>query len=219
METILPFLPLLGPLLTAVLMVIVVPYVVRIHRLHKAQHLMIKKKLFEHTGVVIFGVFDGQIQSDYLGGFLTTLFGEHLFDLIVGWNDVPSPSIITPRTSYEAAHMKEIMAAHASPYILQSDRLDCYFRSAERHGTLSYKFAKFVVGLARPDADKLDCHDYPRIVAIEEGALRKIVEKADIKPQHESQDGRTWLATLRELGALYCNGKRDSLTVLEIPLN
>jgi hypothetical protein len=29
---------------------------------------MIRKKLQEHTGVVVFGLFDGGLQSDYLGG-------------------------------------------------------------------------------------------------------------------------------------------------------
>ncbi len=82
MESIKPYEPLIGPLLTLLLMVIVVPYLRRLFRLHREQGLMIRKKLLEHTGVVLYGLFDGRMQSDYLGGFLTAMFGETLFDLI-----------------------------------------------------------------------------------------------------------------------------------------
>jgi hypothetical protein len=59
---------LLGPLLTLILTMIVVPYLRRLYRMHREQGLMIRKKLQEHTGVVVFGLFDGGLQSDYLGG-------------------------------------------------------------------------------------------------------------------------------------------------------
>jgi hypothetical protein len=209
---------LLGPLLTILLTVIVVPYLRRIYRLHREEGLMIRKKLLEHTGVVIFGLFDGGLQSDYLGGFLTLMFGETLFDLIVGWNDVPSPSVVVPKTTYQCEHLQEILAAHASPFILQSGRIDCYFEGVKVYGTESYKFAKFVVGLARPDANKLTSHDYPRVVVVETGTLKRICEE-EVRPQYETQDGYTWLETVREMGKSYFSGRQQGLVVLEIPLD
>ena len=209
--------PLIGPLSTLILMAVVVPYLRRLYRLHREQGLMIRKKLLEHTGVVIFGLFDGKVQSDYLGGFLTALFGETLFDLIVGWNETPSPSIIVPKTDYQGDHLKEILAAHASPFVLQSRRIDCYFRNAEVCGTPSYPFAKFVVALARPDAAQLASHDYPRVVIVEIGALRKIIE-TDPEPQYDTKEGRTWLDTVRELGNDFFAGQRDGMVILEIPI-
>ncbi|MGO8752358.1 MAG: hypothetical protein ACLQNE_40990 [Thermoguttaceae bacterium] len=208
---------LLGPLLTIILTAIIVPYLRRIYRLHREEGLMIRKKLLEHTGVVIFGVFDGGLQSDYLGGFLTLMFGETLFDLIVGWNNAPSPSVIVPKTAYQCAHLQEILAAHASPFILQSGRIDCYFDGVKAYGTATYKFAKFVVGLARPDANKLISHDYPRVIIVEIDNLKRIAEE-EVRPQYETQDGYVWLETVREMGKSYFSGKQQGLVVLEIPL-
>ena len=208
---------LLGPLLTLILTAIIVPYLGRLYRLHREQGLMIRKKLLEHTGVVIFGIFDGGLQSDYLGGFLTLMFGETLFDLIVGWNDAPSPNIIVPKTEYQCAHLQEILAAHASPFILQSGRINCYFDKVKAYGTPSYKFAKFVVGLARPDANKLTSHDYPRVIIVEVDNLKRIVDE-EVRPQYETPDGFVWLETVREMGRCYFGGKQQGLVVLEIPL-
>lgn len=208
---------LLGPLLTLLLTAIIVPYLGRLYRLHREQSLMIRKKLVEHTGVVIFGLFDGGLQSDYLGGFLTLMFGETLFDLIVGWNDAPSPSIIVPKTEHQSAHLQEILAAHASPFLLQSDRIDCYFDNVTVYGTASYKFAKFIIGLARPDATQLTAHDYPRIIVVELGHLKRITED-EVRPQYETQDGYIWLETVREMGRSYFSGKQQGLVVLEVPL-
>ena len=207
----------LGPLLTLILTAIIVPYLGRLYRLHREEGLMIRKKLLEHTGVVIFGIFDGGLQSDYLGGFLTLMFGETLFDLIVGWNDAPSPSIIVPKTAYQSAHLQEILAAHASPFILQSGRIDCYFDGVKAYGTATYRFAKFVVGLARPDANKLTSHDYPRVIIVEIDNLKRISEE-EVRPQYETQDGYTWRETVREMGRSYFSGKQQGLVVLEIPL-
>jgi len=218
MEYIKPYEPLLGPLLTLLLMATVVPYLRRLYRLHREQGLMIRKKLLERTGVVIYGLFDGKLQSDYLGGFLTAMFGETLFDLIVGWNDHPSPSIIVPKTDYQCEHLEEILAAHASPFVLQSGRIDCYFRGAEVCGTPSYPFARFVVALARPDAAQLSSHDYPRVMIVEAGALRRIMEE-DMLPQYDTKDGRTWLQTVRELGRAFFDGDRRGTVILEIPLS
>lgn len=217
METIKPYEPFIGPLFTLLLMAIVVPYLRRLYRLHREQGLMIHKKLLEHTGVVVFGLFDGRLQSDYLGGFLTALFGETLFDVIVGWNDRPSPSVIVPPTDYQCEHLEEILAAHASPYMLQSGRIDCYFRGAQAYGTRSYSFAKFVVALARPDAAQLTAHDYPRVIIVEVGTLKKVMEQT-VLPQYETKDGRMWLHTVRELGKAFFRGKRQGMVVLEIPI-
>jgi hypothetical protein len=208
---------LLGPLLTLILTMIIVPYLRRLYRMHREQGLMIRKKLLEHTGVVVFGLFDGGLQSDYLGGFLTVMFGETLFDLIVGWNDAPSPSIIVPKTEYQCDHLQEILAAHASPFILQSGRIDCYFDRVKAYGTLSYQFAKFVVGLARPDANKLTSHDYPRVIIVEIDNLKRITDE-EVRPQYETQDGYAWLETVREMGKCYFSGKQQGFVVLEIPL-
>lgn len=209
---------ILGWLFSLFMSAVMLPFIARLYRLHREQQHMIRKKLFEHTGVVLFGLFDGRLQSDYLGGFLTTFFGERLFDLIVGWNDGPSSNIIVPRNDFEADHMAEILAAKASPYLLQSRRIDGYFQGAEAFGTPSYRFAKLVVGLARPDASKLKSHDYPRVIIVEQGALKTILE-GEVQPQWETQDGFTWLATVREMGERYFAGKHHGVAVLELPLD
>lgn len=208
---------LAGPLLTLILTAIVVPYLSRLYRLHREHVLMVRKKLLEHTGVVIFGLFDGKLQSDYLGGFLTVMFGETLFDLIVGWNDNPSPNIIVPASEYHCDHLEEILAAHASPFVLQSGRIECYFKGVQTHGTPSYQFAKFVVCLARPDPNRLSSHDYPRVLIVEVDTLKKIVNQ-DVLPQYDSQDGYTWLETVREMGRDYAKGNQRGMVVLEIPI-
>ena len=148
--------PLVGPLLTLILTAIVVPYLNRLYRLHREHALMVRKKLLEHTGVVIFGLFDGRLQSDYLGGFLTVMFGETLFDLIVGWNNGPSPNIIVPKSDYHSAHL-------------------------------------------------------------EVNTLKKIVDQ-EVLPQYDSQDGYTWLETVREMGRDYFKGNQRGMVVLEIPI-
>ncbi len=208
---------ILGWMFSLIMSAIIIPFIARLYRLHREQQQMIHKKLFEHTGVVLFGLFDGKLQSDYLGGFLTTFFGERLFDLIVGWNDRPSSSIITPRNDFEADHMTEILAAKASPYLLQSRRIDGYLKGAEAHGTSSYQYAQLIVGLARPDSTKLKSHDYPRVIIVEKGTLQRIME-GEVQPQWDTQDGYIWLATVRELGERFYSGKQHGIGVLELPL-
>lgn len=218
MDTLLRYEPIASPILMLVLTALIWPYLGRLYRLHREQNLMIKKKIFEHTGVVIFGLFDGKLQSDYLGGFLTTLFGETLFDLIVDWNDKPSPNIIVPDNEYQSDHLQEILAAHASPYVLQSNRIDCYFEHVQPYGTPTYQFAKLVVALARPDATNLAAHDYPRVIIVELENLKRIMDE-DVVPQHENRDGYTWLETVRELGKRYFGGEHQGIAVLEVPLS
>lgn len=201
------------------LTVIILPIVAKILRHNREQGKMIKKKLDETTGVVIFGLFDGKLQSDFLGGIKTALFGEWLFDLIVGWNDKKSPNLITPPTNYQADYMREVMAANASPFILQSRRIDCYFAQAKAYGTSHYRYAKLVLGLARPDADKLESQDYPRIIAIEESQLRAVLDAEKVEPQFDTGEGRTWLMTIRELGEAHFAGRDSGIAILEIPLS
>jgi hypothetical protein len=86
-----------------------------------------------------------------------------------------------PGTEYLCAHLQEILAAHASPFILQSGRIDCYFDHVKAYGTPSYQIAKFVVALTRPDANKLTCHDYPRVVIVEIDNLKRITEE-EVRP-------------------------------------
>jgi hypothetical protein len=135
----------------------------------------------------------------------------------VGWNKGPSPNIIVPKTEYQCQHLQEILAARASPFILQSRRIDCYFRGAEVYGTPSYRLARFVVGLARPDPDQLASHDYPRVMIVEVGTLKAILNE-DVLPQHDTKEGATWLATVRELGRAFFDGNRRGIVVLEIPI-
>lgn len=198
---------------------LLLPLLFRIYRQHKEQKQMIARTLFENTGVTIFGEFDGKVQSEFLGDFLTTLFGERIFDLVVSWNDDPSPNVIVPRSDYEAGHMAEILTAKASAFILQSNHLDPYFTHAKVYGTEHYKFCKVVVALARPDAHKLISHDYPRVIAIELSALQRILDNSETLPQWETQDGYTWLTVLRELGQKYSSGDHNGLAILEFPLN
>ena len=113
---------------------------------------------------------------------------------------------------------EEILAAHASPFVLQSGPIDCYFRGAEVCGTPSHPFARFIVALARPDAAQLSSHDYPRVMIVEAGALRRIMEE-DVLPQYDTKDGRTWLQTVRELGRAFFGGDRRGTVILKIPLS
>ncbi len=199
--------------------VIIVPILIKIYRQHKEQGLMIKKTLFENTGVLIFGEFGGQVQSEFLGDFLTTLFGHRIFDLIVSWNDKPSPNLIVPPSKEEAAHLSEIAMAKASLYLLQSLHLEAYFKNAALHGADAYKYCRILVALARPDANKLTAHDRPRIVAIELDALRRIATNPDVKPQWDTTDGITWVQVMRELWDKYQKGEHDGLAILEFPMN
>jgi hypothetical protein len=210
---------LLGPLTGLVLGTVIVPLLVRIYRLHQEHQRMVKRQLFEHTEVILAGEFDGQVQTDNLGGFLTTLFGERLFGQIVHWNDKPSPSLINPPSDFQADHLRAILRAHVSPFLLQSKRIDCYFDRLAEYGTPSYKFAKFVACLVRPDACMLDSHDCPRVLVIEEAALRRVFENADVKPQYPTKDGKTWLETIRLVGEKYFSHGHPSIEVLEIPIS
>ena len=202
-----------------VLLLIIIPFIIKHYRSHKEQGLMIRRKLHENTGMMIFGEFDRQIQSEFLGDFLTALFGINMSDMISHWNDKPSPSIIIPTVEYQASHLNEIMAAKASTFILQSNWLEPYFASAKVYGSASYKFCRVIVALARPNAVDLSSHDYPRLIAIEETALRRITDNpATIRPQWDTKDGRTWLHVLRELGE-HVEGDQKGYEVLEVPMN
>jgi hypothetical protein len=206
-------------LVSIVLSMVVIPLILRVIRQNRETRLMVQKKLFENTGVRIYGEFDGQLQSEYLGSFLTTLFGERLFLLITSWNDKPSPSLIVPPEDFMTAHMLEVMAAHSSPFILQSNGLKRYFQNVEVHGTENYKYCKCVVALARPDASKLESHDYPRLVVVEAAALKRIHDNPNLQPQESTPEGRTWLETLKDMAGRYYADKRSGMAILEFPVD
>jgi len=75
-----------------VISVVVLPFLRQWLLLYKAEHQMVKRQFFEYTEVILFGVFQGRVEYDALGVLRTILFGERLFELIVGWNKRPSPT-------------------------------------------------------------------------------------------------------------------------------
>ena len=56
----------------------------------------------------------------------------------------------------------------------------------------------------------------PRIV-VEIDNVKRITDE-EVRHQYETQDGYTWLATVREMGKSHFSGKQQGLVVLEIPL-
>jgi len=56
------------------------------------------------------------------------------------------------------------------------------------------------------------------VIIVEQGMLKAILA-GDIQPQWETQDGYTWLATVRELGERFYGGKHHGIAVLELPLD
>jgi len=52
---------------------------------------------------------------------------------------------------------------------------------------------------------------------VEVGTLKRVLDET-VLPQCESQDGRTWLRTVRELAKAYFAGRRRGMMVLEIPV-
>jgi hypothetical protein len=55
------------------------------------------------------------------------------------------------------------------------------------------------------------------VMIVEIGALRRILDET-VLPQSEGPDGRTWLATVRELAEDFFGGRRQGTAILEIPL-
>ena len=216
LDQIKPFFPLIGPLVALVISVVVLPLLRQWLLLYKAEHQMVKRQFFEYTEVILFGVFQGRVEYDALGVLRTILFGERLFELIVGWNKRPSPNLITPDNAHAAERVRTVMRMHANSLLLQCARIGPYFDVGQKHGSAEYRFVKFVACLVRPDAAKLTWHDCPRIVLIEEGALRKIHE-GPVEPNTPDKDGGLWVTILQEIATEYFEGRHQAIEVITSP--
>jgi hypothetical protein len=212
-----PFFPLVGPLVALAISLVVLPLVRQWLTLAKERHQMIKRQFFEYTEVILFGVFHNRVEYDALGVFRTVLFGERLFEIIVHWNDRPSPNLIIPGNLHQSEHLRTVMRIHASSMLLQSVRIDPYFDTGQKLGSPEYRYVRFVACLARPDPGKLTWHDCPRVVLIEESALRKIHE-GPVEPNTADQDGATWLEILRQIAAEHCEGRGQGLELITSPV-
>jgi hypothetical protein len=217
LDSLKPFFPLVGPLVALAISVVVLPLVRQWLSLYNEHQRIIKRQFFEYTEVILFGVFQNRLEFDALGVFRTMLFGERLFDRIVGWNAGPSPDLIVPANSHEAEHLCTVMHMHASSLLLQCVRLDPYFEAGQKLGTAEYRYVQFVACLARPDAAKLTWHDCPRVVLIEEGALRKVAE-GKVEPCTPDKDGACWLEVLRQMGTEYFAGRRQAIEIFTSPV-
>lgn len=208
-------------LLSVLFTALIIPYWRRQRRMWREQREMIQKTLMQNTGVMIFGHFGRQVQSEFLGDFLTSLFGEVLFDIITEWNrhSGPDNAIVTPADEARATHMRYLASAKASSFILQSHGLGRYFRHAQLHGTPEYQYCRILVAIACPQPNRLDSHDHPRLIAIEESALMRIANDEGTEPQWDNQDGNTWLSVLRELAKEWRAGRHNGIAVLEIPVD
>lgn len=216
LDEIKPFFPLVGPLVALVISVVVIPLVRQWLVLYREQQMMMRRRFFEHTEVILFGVFDNHVEYDALGAFRTVLFGERLFDLIVGWNDRPSPNLIVPPHPHHAEHLRTVMRMQASSLLLQCVRIDPYFDAAEKHGPPDYRYVNFVACLVRPDAHDITWHDCPRVVLVEESVLQKI-HNGTVQPGTPDRDGATWLTILRQIAGEYFKNHRSAIEVISSP--
>jgi hypothetical protein len=217
LDDIKPFFPLMGPLVALTLSAVVLPLVRQWLLLYREHHQMIRRQFFEHTEVILFGVFQNRVEYDALGVFRTVLFGERLFETIVNWNAKPSPSLILPANALQAEHLRTVMRMHASSLLLQCVRIDPYFDAGQKLGTAEYRYVNFVACLVRPDPDRLSWHDCPRVVLIEESALWKIQQGA-VAPGAPDKDGTTWLEILRQIAAEYFADRRSAIEVITSPV-
>ena len=211
-----PFFPLVGPLAALTISVAVIPLVRQWLVLSREHQQMIKRQFFEFTEVILFGVFQNRLEYDALGAFRTVLFGERLFDLIVGWNDHPSPSIIAPENPHQADHLRTVMRMQASSLLLQCVRIDPYFDIGQKQGSAEYRYVQFVACLVRPDPGKLSWHDCPRVVLVEESALRKLHDGAADGSTCD-KDTVAWLDILNQIAAKYFAGSREAIEVIATP--
>jgi hypothetical protein len=217
LDDIKPFFPLMGPLVALVISAVVLPIVRQWLTLYREHHQMLRRQFFEHTEVIVFGVFQNRVEYDALGAFRTVLFGERLFDLIVDWNNRPSPTLIFPPNPHLAEHLRTVMRMQTSALLLQCVRIDPYFDAGRKLGSAEYRYVHFVACLVRPDACKLSWHDCPRVVLIEESSLEKI-GSGEVQPSSQDQDGATWLAILRQIAAEYAAGHREAIEVIASPV-
>jgi hypothetical protein len=211
------FFPLVGPLVALVISAVVLPYVRQWLALYREHHQIIKRQFFEYTEVMLFGVFENRVEYDALGVFRTVLFGERLFDRIVNWNKRPSPDLILPRDPHEAEHLRTVMRMHASSLLLQCVRIGPYFDAGRKLGSAEYRYVQFVACLVRPDANKLTWHDCPRVVLIEESALRK-VQDPSAQASTPDKDGATCLDMLRQIAELHFKDGHPAIDVISSPV-
>lgn len=217
LDDIKPFFPLVGPLVALVLSAVVLPLARQWLTLYRERNQMLKRRFFEYTEVILFGVFLNRVEYDALGVFRTVLFGERLFDLIVGWNRRPSPDLIAPDEPHQAEHLRTVMRLQASALLLQCVRIDPYFEAGKKLGSAEYRYVQFIVCLVRPDADQLTWHDCPRLVLIEESALQKIAT-GGVEPNTPDKDGTIWLDVLRQIAERYNAARREAIEVITSPV-
>lgn len=217
LDDIKPFFPLVGPLVALCISVVVIPLVRQWLVLYRDHHQMVKRQFFEHTEVILFGVFQNRVEYDALGAFRTALFGERLFELIVSWNERPSPTLITPENGHQAERLRTVMRMQASSLLLQCMRIDPYFNTGRKLGSAEYRYVNFVACLVRPDPSKLSWHDCPRVVLVEESALEKFHNNG-VQPNTSDEDGATWLEVLHQIAAEYFDGSHEAMEVIGSPV-
>lgn len=211
-----PFFPLVGPLVALIISVAVIPLFRQWLVLSREHHQMIKRQFFEFTEVILFGVFQNRLEYDALGAFRTVLFGERLFDIIVSWNDRPSPNLIIPDNPHQADHLRTVMRMQASSLLLQCVRIAPYFDLGQKLGSAEYRYVQFLACLVRPDPGKLTWHDSPRVVLIEESTLRKIRD-GQAQSQGSDADSAAWLEILHQIAQEYFDGSRRAIEVIASP--
>lgn len=212
-----PFFPLVGPLVALAISVLVIPLVRQWLVLYREYHQIVRRQFFEFTEVILFGVFQNQLEYDALGSFRTVLFGERLFDLIVGWNDRPSPNLIVPDNPHQAEHLRTVMRMQASSLLLQCVRIGPYFDAGQKQGSAEYRYVEFVACLARPDPDRLSWHDCPRVVLIEQSALRKVYDGA-VEWNLPDKDAVLWAEIIKEIATEHFAGRRAGIELISSPV-
>jgi hypothetical protein len=214
----------LAPFVMPILTLVVVPFVISWYKEWRAHQRMLQRKLTSSTEVVMFGTFPADsgpgkvLMYDPVGSVHTAFFGDALFKLIDRWNDEPSADLIIPSDPALAAHLSTAMMMYVPPFILQSNRLDAYFAQAMQHGPKSYRFARFVGILSRPDANKGRWHDVPRLIVVEEATLRSLEACENTTPFEDTPNGRLWLDVVRQAAIRYNKGLTDGFVTIEVPV-
>ncbi|MDB5391524.1 MAG: hypothetical protein JWM11_7170 [Planctomycetaceae bacterium] len=198
---------------TAIAGVYFMPKLKRFLREQREQHAIIHKTLYGKVSVVLYGVFDSQIRSEELGVFPTTYLGHRLASHVMQWNEKPSGDIIVPESKLEAERMEFVLTGLGSGYLQASHHIDVYFENIVFLGTPNYQYAEMVIALARPDAHKLESLDHPRLLIVEQSALKRIGTENNIAPEIESREARTWHATLQQMAKMYEAGELPTYSI------
>lgn len=186
----------------------------RFYKRYKERSEMWSRKQQSFMQVMLFGIFDNQLQFEELGSLPTTVCPEELANLIIHWNDRSSPSIIHPDDVYLTDALCGILPESAS-FVLRSNGIGAYFDHAERYGTESYSCVKLVACMVRPDPEELARHDKPRIVLMEVGALRKVL-MGEVHPTKDDVDGKAFLRIVEDVAAHYFGDDRSPMVELSI---